>query len=139
MPIMIEYVVFLHIRVCCILVTHCNVFLNFSLLAVFICMERDCIFLSVRSSKTINQSFLSSLKNPRVTIRSFFKKSLGKKVPSVFQSSGKAFSLQSFHSFILSFLVCCESVAVKSAALSAIIFFCRNYTKKPMNNQKPPA
>lgn len=30
-------------------------------------------------------------------------------------------------------------VAVKSTALSDIIFFCRNYTKKPMNNQKRPA
>lgn len=34
--------------------------------------------------------------------------------------------------------MCYEWVAVKSTALSGI-FFCRNCTKKPMNNQKEPA
>lgn len=35
--------------------------------------------------------------------------------------------------------MCCEWLAVKCTALSDIIFFCRNYTKKPMNNQKETA
>lgn len=49
MLIMIEYVVLLHIHIYCVLVAHCNGFLDFSLLAVFICVERECIFVHVRS------------------------------------------------------------------------------------------
>lgn len=96
MPIMVKYVLLLHVHIYCILVTHCNGFLDFSL--GFICMERDCICLGVRSSRPISQTFLFSLTNLIVT-RKVSLKNHREKSAICFSVFWESFSLQWFHSF----------------------------------------
>lgn len=111
-----------------ILVIHCNGLLNSS----FICMKRDRIFLSVRSSKTINQTFLSSLTNlKKVIFKDHWENSA-----IYFSVLWESFSLVLFLCFTL---VIFNVVRVACSEISCMIWshlICRNCTKKPMNSPK---
>lgn len=111
-----------------ILVIHCNGLLNSS----FICVNRYWIFLSVRSSKTISQTFLSSLTNlKKVIFKDHWENSA-----ICFSVLWESFSLELFLCFTL---VVFNVVEVACREISCMIWYhliCRNCTKKPMNSPK---